>query len=147
MIKKYLLITVFFSFYIIQACSEEDIPCEEKIVYPENTIWGLNILHPSVINIEAYETYSFAIEKDKDCRNIKVVITKENCNEQYCWAFDSNTSNWFVKTIDPLGNYQVFNTAAENNNLEIVFNDGVFTIDFYETDDEIISKTKTLVVN
>lgn len=145
--EKYLFIALLFSLFLIQACSEEDISCEEKIVYPENTIKGLNILHPSTLNIEAYETYSFALEKNKDCRNIKIVITKENCNEQYCWAFNSITSNWLVKTIDPLGNFQIFNTTAEKNELEIVFNEGIFNIVFYETDDEIISRTKTLVAN
>lgn len=132
-------------FFLLVSCS--DTPCEETIVYPENTSRGLNALEPTITEIDSLEQYSFSVEKEKNCPDLKYILKGQSCGNNFCWAIEtSNNLNW---RIDPPSSNktQVLYATGEKNDVSIFFDSGVFTIEYYEDGSDVISRTKTLIVN
>ena len=114
----------------------------ESIAYPSSSDNGDNILNAAVTSIEAYTKYSLAAILPNGTR-----LTIKMSGGTWYYAPYTN-SNWNVSSFDSNNNSQTFTSDLEVNfcDLQINFEPGTITIDYYENGANSATKTKQLIV-
>jgi hypothetical protein len=115
----------------------------ESIEYPSTSDIGENILNDVVTSIEAYAKYSLATILPNGTR-----LTIKMSGGTWYYRVDNNL-NWNVSSFDFNNNSQSFTSDQDVNScdLQIEFEPGTITIEYFENGANSATKTKQLTVN
>jgi hypothetical protein len=114
----------------------------ESIAYPSTSDIGENILNDAVTSIKAYTKYSLATILPNGTR-----ITIKMSGGIWYYRVD-NKLNWNVSSFDFNNNSQSFTSDQDVNScdLQIEFEPGTITIEYFENGANSATKTKQLTV-
>lgn len=142
-----------FGKYITNFIEKTSYPITSSLIdYPEEGLYGTNILYPSVTEITSgsnNNTYSLAaiIPDDMSLKiRISTVGFPEKTNLWYYMGGSEN--NWSI-TIFDFSTYKQTFTAVESGrscDLNMIFNVGTILIEYFETNSDTPTRTKTVTI-
>ena len=147
--KKYSLIALY-SFFLLCSCKKNDL----FIIYPPTGNTGNNILEKDKYE---YIGYVFSLKTEKHKRkDLKVIISvvpedlgKGETSSTAHFYYEINThKNWIVSTFDFNTNSQVYTVEKrkEDADAHMLFEEGDYTIDYYEDKASSPTYSKTITV-
>ncbi|MDC0098260.1 hypothetical protein OAI37_06475 [Flavobacteriaceae bacterium] len=140
-----------FGIYIdnfIASTSFED--TDTVISYEENGVNGINILSKELSSITSNSFVSLAADLPVDCIGLKIKISATNGTNCPigCWAYDvSSVQNWSTGVYNQAQNTQEFISTDTNTDLAMIFENGVYLIEYFENNIENPTASKILTVN
>jgi hypothetical protein len=120
------------------------------INYPENGLNGANILD---INRTDYPQSNFSLSANipSDCLSLKIKISfissSDSCPYWYWFYALSSIQNWNISEFNNIELSQVFTSTGQSTDLEMLFNKGVYLIEYYENNAELPNRNKTININ
>ena len=114
----------------------------DEIDYPESSQFGANILYSQLTTIKANIPHSFAANLPKGT-NLKIKVS----GGLWYYAMGSKT-NWEITSYDENNKSQLFTSivSGQKCDLDVIFEKGEITIDYYENGADSPTKTKQLIV-
>ncbi|MDB9828910.1 hypothetical protein OAC33_05175, partial [Flavobacteriaceae bacterium] len=140
-----------FGIYIdnfIASTSFED--TDTVISYEENGVNGSNILNKELSSITSNSFVSLAADLPVDCIGLKIRISATNGTNCPigCWAYDvSSVQNWSTGAYNQAQDTQEFISTDTNTDLAMIFENGVYLIEYFENNIENPTTSKILTVN
>ena len=120
------------------------------ISYRENGVNGINILNKELSSITSNSFVSLAADLPVDCIDLKIKISAingTNCPIG-CWAYDvSSVQNWSTGVYNQAQDTQEFISTDTNTDLAMIFENGVYLIEYFENNIENPTTSKILTVN
>lgn len=139
-----------FDTYITNFINNTTFPQDGNVVdYPEQGLYGINILNFEVTTIQGGGAQvSLAASVPSDCIPLTIKIAKvSGPYDGFCFGYLLGTeTNWAIGIFNQTNNSQTFTSSGEDSDLAMVFNPGIYLIEYFESDSETPLRTKEITV-